>query len=71
MSQSGNVSNRAPDPGAKHTLEKPTRTLFVRNIDYNATEDEVREVFEKYGYVQGVFSRIDSRGMAFVTFVSI
>ena len=58
------------EAGGKHPLEKPSRTLFVRNINYDATESEVREIFEKYGVVQDVFSIIETRGMVFVTFVS-
>jgi len=60
-----------PPPREPHGTEKPSRVLFVRNINYNATEQEVREVFEKFGTVIDVFSRIESRGMAFITFSDI
>jgi len=58
-------------PPRDGNAEKPSRVLFVRNINYNATEAEVREVFEKFGSVLDVFSRIESRGMAFITFSDI
>lgn len=51
-------------------LEKPSKTLFVRNVDYGTTEEEIRDVFEKFGPIKEIFSRISTRGMVFVTFVS-
>ncbi|KAK6339279.1 Splicing factor [Orbilia javanica] len=36
------------------------REVFVRNIDYAATEDEIRELFSKYGTVKSV--RLISKG---------
>lgn len=36
------------------------REVFVRNIDYAATEDEVRELFSKYGTVKSI--RLISKG---------
>jgi RNA recognition motif-containing protein len=59
-----------PPPPGRAAMEKPNRTLFVRNISYGTTEDSVRRVFEQYGTLSSVFSRIDQRGMIFLTFVS-
>jgi len=58
-------------PSTPHKNEKPCRTLFVRNINYDADPEEVREKFEKFGEIKELFTKIDGRGMAFVTFVSL
>lgn len=52
----------------KYPTEKACRTLFVRNVNYGATEEEIRDSFEKYGKVKQIFSRISTRGMVFVTY---
>jgi len=63
------------DPGNKKPRESAInegRELHVANLDFKATEDEVREVFSKYGSVESV--RIlrniggKSRGSGFVVF---
>ncbi|KAK6526313.1 Splicing factor [Orbilia ellipsospora] len=36
------------------------REVLIRNIDYEATEDEIRELFEKYGTIQDI--RLISHG---------
>ncbi|KAI8140265.1 hypothetical protein BJV82DRAFT_715796 [Fennellomyces sp. T-0311] len=51
--------------------EKPCRTLFVRNIQYNLKAHEMKDMFEKFGEVKEVFNLIESRGMIFVTFYDI
>ncbi|KAI9251784.1 hypothetical protein BDA99DRAFT_563490 [Phascolomyces articulosus] len=51
--------------------EKPCRTLFVRNIQYDLKAHEIREMYEKFGEVKEVFNLIESRGMVFVTFYDI
>jgi len=58
-------------PFSRVDIEKPNRTLFIRNVNYKSTEDEVRKVFEQYGIVTNIFSRIEKRGMVFVTFSDI
>jgi RNA recognition motif-containing protein len=51
--------------------EKPTRTLFVRNISYDYSPDEIEQMFAKYGQIKKFFNLISKRGMAFITYVSI
>lgn len=41
--------------------------LFVGNLPYETTEDELRELFSQYGTVQEVFAP-RQKGYAFVTF---
>ncbi|CAM0138399.1 unnamed protein product [Umbelopsis sp. WA50703] len=56
---------------ARVALERPCRTLFIRNIQYGMTIDHLREKFEKYGEIKTFFSLIDTRGMLFVTYYDI
>ncbi|KAM0747733.1 hypothetical protein T439DRAFT_382835 [Meredithblackwellia eburnea MCA 4105] len=51
--------------------ERPCRTLFVRNIGYDANPDQVRDMFDRIGEVKTFFDLIGSRGMAFVTFYDL
>jgi RNA recognition motif-containing protein len=49
-----------------------TNKLYVGNLNYNVTEDELREVFSDYGTVEEVKLIVDretnrSKGFAFVT----
>ncbi|KAH8597506.1 hypothetical protein B0O99DRAFT_592660 [Bisporella sp. PMI_857] len=41
---------------------KATGRLYVRNLSYTATEDELREHFEKYGQIEEVHLPLDSGG---------
>ena len=48
--------------------------LFLRNLSYSVTEDELRELFEKYGPLTEVNLPVDrmtrrSKGFAFITFM--
>ncbi|KAG2188871.1 hypothetical protein INT44_004011 [Umbelopsis vinacea] len=56
---------------ARVALERPCRTLFIRNIQYNMTEDNLRAKFEQYGEIKTFFSLIEKRGMLFVTYFDI
>lgn len=65
------------DPGHKEGRKGPIyegRELYVSNVDWSATEEEVSEIFRKYGTVERV--RIPrnvggkSKGTAFVVFAT-
>ena len=50
------------------------RTLFIKNLSYEATEEDIRQVLEKYGAVKYVLLCIDQltqhpRGTAFAQFL--
>jgi RNA recognition motif-containing protein len=64
-------SSHRSDKGKGHdrAVEKQSRTLFVRNINYTVTEREIREAFESFGEIKDVFNRIETRGIIFITFV--
>jgi RNA recognition motif-containing protein len=51
--------------------EKPTRTLFVRNISYDYSPDEIEQMFAKYGQIKKFFNLISKRGMAFITYTKV
>src|SRR5438045_1842170 len=47
------------------------KNIFVGNLDFAATEESIRKLFEKYGHVEDVRVEVDrengrSRGFAFV-----
>jgi hypothetical protein len=46
------------------------RTLFIRSIPYKTPEIEVENLFKAFGPLFRFFPMIDTRGMAFVSFVS-
>ncbi|ORZ07900.1 hypothetical protein BCR42DRAFT_149644 [Absidia repens] len=51
--------------------EKPCRTLFVRNLKFDTTEDELFSIFGPYGEIKEIFDRISVRGMAFVHYYDL
>ncbi|KAG1446473.1 hypothetical protein G6F56_009559 [Rhizopus delemar] len=61
----------APSIEARVARERPCRTLFVRNIQYNITEKEVRAMFKRFGEIKDIFNLIDKRGMVFITFYDV
>ena len=66
-----NSSAGAEDPGETTTSLTPARDIYVGNLDYAATEQEVRSAFEKVGNVMSVTLPKDyltgnNRGYAFV-----
>ncbi|NWR77212.1 NUCL protein, partial [Centropus unirufus] len=49
--------------------ERDARTLFVKNLPYSATEDELREVFENAQEIRMVMNKEgNSKGMAYIEF---
>jgi cold-inducible RNA-binding protein len=58
-------------PGSRTERGAPVKNIFVGNLSFNTTEDELRKVFEAYGQVDRVSILTDretgrSRGFAFV-----
>lgn len=52
-----------------------SKKLFIGNIDWGATEDDLRTLFSKYGELEEVVIVVDkfsnrSKGFGFVTFVN-
>lgn len=72
----GDESEDRPPAQSTHDDEAPadSRKVYVSNLDYRTSLDDLREFFEQWGRVEGVFLPIHpqfcrSRGFAFVTFV--
>ncbi|KAI0350955.1 hypothetical protein OH77DRAFT_1488172 [Trametes cingulata] len=64
-------SSEPPDP-AKATILQTSR-LFIRNLAFTCTEDELRELFQRYGEVSQAHLVLDpttkqSKGLAYVSF---
>lgn len=51
--------------------ERPCRTLFIRNIKYETSSDDVRALFEEHGEIKTFFDLIATRGMVFVTYFDL
>ncbi|KAF9415170.1 hypothetical protein BGZ94_000165, partial [Podila epigama] len=52
-------------------MERPNRTLFVRNIEYGINEADIRQLYEPFGEISNVCNLIENRGMIFITFYDI
>ncbi|CDO68079.1 hypothetical protein BN946_scf184788.g10 [Trametes cinnabarina] len=67
----GSATQSLPDP-TKATILQTSR-LFIRNLTFMCTEDELRELFQRYGEVSQVHLVLDpstkqSKGIAYVSF---
>lgn len=51
--------------------ERPCRTLFIRNIKYETSSEDVRRQFEEYGEIKSFYDLVSSRGMVFVTYFDL
>ncbi|CDH52491.1 protein mei2 [Lichtheimia corymbifera JMRC:FSU:9682] len=51
--------------------ERPCRTLFVRNVQYEARQSDVMNMFSHFGEIKDIFDLIEQRGMVFVTFYDL
>ncbi|CAB5216418.1 unnamed protein product, partial [Rhizophagus irregularis] len=72
--QDTNVKINKNDPAfleARLALERPCRTLFIRNIQYGTKTELVRSKFEEYGEIRDIFDIIEKRGMLFLSFYDI
>ncbi|KAE8734713.1 Protein MEI2-like 5 [Hibiscus syriacus] len=51
--------------------EHPSRTLFVRNINSNAEETELRSLFEQYGDIRTLYTACKHRGFVMISYYDI
>ncbi|PWY98896.1 hypothetical protein BCV70DRAFT_201681 [Testicularia cyperi] len=51
--------------------EKPCRTLFVRNVQFETDSKQVKEQFEQFGEIKTFFDMVNKRGIAFITYYDI
>ncbi|GAA5881653.1 hypothetical protein JCM16303_005528 [Sporobolomyces ruberrimus] len=48
--------------------ERPGRIIFVRNLKFGVTPEEVREKFAEIGDIKTFFDLVEKRAMAFITY---
>ncbi|XP_015888542.1 protein MEI2-like 1 isoform X2 [Ziziphus jujuba] len=51
--------------------EHPSRTLFVRNINSNVEDSELKALFEKYGDIQALYTSCKHRGFVMISYYDI
>ncbi|XP_060196052.1 protein MEI2-like 5 isoform X2 [Lycium barbarum] len=56
----------------EHPLgEHPSRTLFVRNINSNVEDSELRTLFEQYGDIRTLYTACKHRGFVMISYFDI
>ncbi|XP_044502485.1 protein MEI2-like 2 [Mangifera indica] len=81
-----NISDGAAGNGIPHYLlangvgamagehpygEHPSRTLFVRNINSNVEDSELRSLFEQYGDIRTLYTACKHRGFVMISYYDI
>jgi len=51
--------------------EHPSRTLFVRNINSNVEDSELRSLFEQYGTIRTLYTACKHRGFVMISYYDI
>ncbi|XP_062207142.1 protein MEI2-like 2 [Phragmites australis] len=51
--------------------EHPSRTLFVRNINSNVDDSELRSLFEQYGDIRTLYTATKHRGFVMISYFDI
>eukprot|EP01018_Ginkgo_biloba_P017394 Gb_34584 [translate_table: standard] len=51
--------------------EHPSRTLFVRNINSNVEDSELRALFEQYGAIRTLYTACKHRGFVMISYYDI
>ncbi|XP_024991645.1 protein MEI2-like 2 [Cynara cardunculus var. scolymus] len=51
--------------------EHPSRTLFVRNINSNVEDSELRSLFEEYGEIRNIYAACKHRGFVMISYYDI
>ncbi|XP_078446013.1 MEI2-like protein 5 isoform X2 [Wolffia australiana] len=78
----GFLGNGTAQFGAQHNLgstvfgehpfgEHPSRTLFVRNINSNVEDSELRTLFEQYGDIRTLYTACKHRGFVMISYYDI
>ncbi|KAM5568357.1 protein MEI2-like 4 [Rosa sericea] len=62
---SGSVAGEHPNG------EHPSRTLFVRNINSNIEDSELRTLFEQYGDIRTLYTACKHRGFVMISYYDI
>ncbi|CAN4082112.1 unnamed protein product [Withania somnifera] len=65
-------SNAGGTVTGEHPLgEHPSRTLFVRNINSNVEDSELRALFEQYGDIRTLYTTCKHRGFVMISYFDI
>ncbi|XP_021764156.1 protein MEI2-like 5 isoform X2 [Chenopodium quinoa] len=71
----GMIQYGPPNAGAiagEHPYgEHPSRTLFVRNINSNVEDSELRNLFEQYGDIRTLYTACKHRGFVMISYYDI
>ncbi|XP_020110261.1 protein MEI2-like 4 isoform X2 [Ananas comosus] len=65
------VGPNGPFPGEHPHGEHPSRTLFVRNINSNVEDTELRALFEQYGDIRTLYTACKHRGFVMISYYDI
>jgi len=68
----GEIGNLASPPFGEHPDgEHPSRTLFVRNINANVEDEDLRKMFEEFGPLRNIYTTSKHRGFIMVSYFDI
>ncbi|XP_041014345.1 protein MEI2-like 4 isoform X1 [Juglans microcarpa x Juglans regia] len=68
----GGVSNGQPgESNGSVASEHPSRTLFVRNINGNFEDSELKTLFEQYGDIRTLYTACKHRGFVMISYYDI
>ncbi|KAJ4728885.1 protein MEI2-like 1 [Melia azedarach] len=68
----GVVSNQGGSVVGEHPYgEHPSRTLFVRNINSNVEDSELKALFEQYGDIRTIYTACKHRGFVMISYYDI
>ncbi|XP_020089117.1 protein MEI2-like 2 isoform X2 [Ananas comosus] len=74
----GNGANQHNFPNGVGTVagehpygEHPSRTLFVRNINSNVEDSELRDLFQEYGDIRTLYTATKHRGFVMISYYDI
>uniref|UniRef100_A0A1J3I7X4 Protein MEI2-like 5 n=1 Tax=Noccaea caerulescens TaxID=107243 RepID=A0A1J3I7X4_NOCCA len=67
-----NIQNGAGTVAGEHPYgEHPSRTLFVRNINSNVEDSELKTLFEQYGDIRTLYTTCKHRGFVMISYYDI
>lgn len=68
----GQLGGSIGSPAGEHPHgEHPSRTLFVRNINSNVEDCELRALFEQYGDIRTLYTACKHRGFVMISYYDI
>nr|XP_024396738.1 protein MEI2-like 5 isoform X2 [Physcomitrium patens] len=71
-SGAGQQSGAAGSVAGEHPYgEHPSRTLFVRNINSNVEDTELKQLFEQYGAIRTLYTACKHRGFVMISYYDI